>query len=69
MTFPERLKSLRTEHNLTQKQVADGAGINRSLLSHYEVRHIEPGAYILCCLADYFHVTTDYLLGRSDKKC
>ncbi|MBW7573901.1 helix-turn-helix domain-containing protein [Caproiciproducens faecalis] len=66
MIFPERLKSLRTERHLTQQQVADEVGINRSLLTYYEVKGREPGAHVLCCLADYFHVTTDYLLGRSD---
>lgn len=66
MTFAERLKAMRTERGLTQQQVADGAGISRSLLTYYEVKNKEPGAHVLCCLADYFGVTTDYLLGRSD---
>ena len=67
-SFPKRLKALRSEHHLTQQQVADGAGVTRSLLTYYEVKNREPGAYVLCCLADYFGVTTDYLLGRSDRR-
>lgn len=66
MTFAERLKSLRAERHLTQQQVADGVGVNRSLLTYYEVKNKEPGAHVLCGMADYFGVTTDYLLGRSD---
>nr|WP_319488491.1 helix-turn-helix transcriptional regulator [uncultured Caproiciproducens sp.] len=68
MTFAKRLKSIRTERGLTQQKVADGVGIHRSLLTYYERGENEPSAHTLCSMADYFGVTTDYLLGRTDRR-
>ena len=68
MTFAERLKELRKLENLSQSQLAEKIGIADSTISAYEVDRFTPSVLILCCFADYFHVTTDYLLGRTDKK-
>lgn len=60
------LKELRKERHLTQQAVADGAGISRSVLSQYESEAVDPTATVISRLADFFQVSADYLLGRSD---
>ena len=67
MTFAERLKELRKLEDLNQSQLADKIGIADSTISAYEMDRFTPSVLILCCFADYFHVTTDYLLGRSEE--
>lgn len=67
-SFPDRLKILRERNDLTQAKLAEIIGVHYMTISDYEHDKRQPGAFILCCLADYFHVTTDYLLGRSDRR-
>lgn len=65
-SFAERLKPLRKEKKRTQKQMSD---LLRCTERHYqkiEYGQINVSATMLMELADYFGVTTDYLLGRSD---
>lgn len=62
-----RLKHLRKINNKTQKQVADFIGITRPAFTAYEIGKREPDNKILQKIADYFEVTTDYLLGRSNE--
>jgi transcriptional regulator with XRE-family HTH domain len=66
--FKDRLRLLRTESTLTQQELSDKTGINRSLLSHYEKGIREPNLETLEIFADYFNVDTDYLLGKTDIK-
>lgn len=61
-----RLDELKTSRNLMQKQVAEGAGIPLRTYRRYENGEREPSASILVSLADFFNVSTDYLLGRTD---
>lgn len=61
----DRLKQLRGKQ--TQEDVAQYLGISRARYSHYENGRSEPDNETLNKLADFFHVTTDYLLGRSDE--
>lgn len=61
-----RLKELRQEKSLTQQDVANGTHISRSVLSQYEAGIVDPTATVLSRLADFFEVSTDYLLGRTD---
>lgn len=61
-----RLISLREERNLSQVEVARALGITRSAFSMYELRQREPDMETVRKLANYFNVTTDYLLGRTD---
>jgi transcriptional regulator with XRE-family HTH domain len=68
MTFPERLKFLRKERHLTQKQLAEKSGLGETSISGYERNRVDPTGFALCCMADVLHVTVDYLLGRTDKK-
>lgn len=62
------LKSLRTERKLTQKQVADRIGLAISAVSSYESGLRYPSYDVLVKLARIFHVSTDYLLGITDKR-
>ena len=61
-----RLEELKTSRKLMQKQVAEGAGIPLRTYRRYENGEREPSASILISLADFFGVSTDYLLGRSN---
>lgn len=63
MDFGSRLKELRTESGLTQKQLADQIGVTKSVISFYERQERVPSPTILCKLAAVFHVSTDYLLN------
>lgn len=64
----EKLRSLRIEKNLTQKQVADRIGLAISAVSSYESGNRYPTYDTLIKLARMFHVSTDYLLGIADKR-
>lgn len=63
--FPRIITFLRKERGLSQKQVAQDLGISQALLSHYEKGIRECGLDFLIKAADYFEVSTDYLLGRT----
>ncbi|MFX3673321.1 MAG: helix-turn-helix domain-containing protein [Paenisporosarcina sp.] len=64
----KKLKSLRIKHGRTQQQIADMLGITRQGYGKYENDLGEPDNATLAKLADYFEVTTDYLLGREKNK-
>lgn len=64
----DKLKSLRTEKKLTQKQVADQIGLAISAVSSYKSGSRYPSYDVLVRLAHIFHVSTDYLLGMTDKR-
>ncbi len=64
--FAKRIKELRQENNLTQRELADYFGFDRSTVSDWETRGREPAFDLLIELANYFGVTIDYLLGRTD---
>lgn len=64
----EKLKSLRLEKKLTQKQVADRIGLAISAVSSYESGTRYPSYDVLVKLARIFHVSTDYLLGITDTR-
>lgn len=61
--FGNRLKELRIQSGLTQKQLADQIGITKSVISFYELRERTPSPEVLVKLASVFHVSADYLLG------
>lgn len=64
----KRLESLRRSRKLTQKQIAEKLGIARTTYSGYENKSREPDHETLQKIADYYEVTTDYLLGRDQTK-
>ena len=66
MSFSERLILLRTSRHLTQKQVYESVGMSAIGYQRYEYGTREPAFRQLIALADYFDVSLDYLVGRSD---
>ena len=62
----KRVKELRQENNLTQQQMADTLGIDRSNYSKYELGKLEISNEMLVKLAKFFDVTTDYILGLEE---
>ena len=60
----ELLKTLRTQHGMTQQEVARRLGITRQAYSNYEAGLREPDYGTLCALADLFGCTADRLMGR-----
>ncbi|WAA09779.1 helix-turn-helix domain-containing protein [Fervidibacillus albus] len=62
----DRLIELRGKH--TQKYVAEKLGISRARYSHYENNYVQPDYELLIKMADFYHVSVDYLLGRTDEK-
>lgn len=62
------LKSLREEKRITQDDIASMLNIKRQTYSAYERNKSLPDINILSKLADYFNVSTDYLLGRTQTK-
>ena len=65
MTFSEKLKKLRKEKKVTQEQLAQIIGVERSSIGKYETG-TQPSTDIMKRIADYFGVTVDYLLGREE---
>ncbi|MGR5983886.1 helix-turn-helix domain-containing protein [Bacillus cereus] len=66
MELNKRLKLLRSEHKLTQEKFATAVGITKASVSKFENGIKTPSRETIEKIADYFNVTTDYLLGRSE---
>ena len=64
MIFSERLKTLRKEKKLTQKELAEQIGISQKSYSHWETVKNEPSLENLIKLADLLEVSIDWLFGR-----
>lgn len=61
--FGNKLKQLRLQAGLTQKQLADKLGVTKSVVSYYELQERYPSPDTLIKLCGIFGVTADYLLG------
>ncbi|MFJ7761904.1 helix-turn-helix domain-containing protein [Bacillus toyonensis] len=68
MDFPTRLKQIRLEHKLTQEQLGEKINVTKVSVSGYENRNRTPDTETLQKLADYFDISVDYLLGRTNKR-
>ena len=69
LTIQEKLKDLRVERRLTLEQLAEETGISKSALGKYEAddyKDISP--FSIVTLAKYYGVSTDYLMGLTEKK-
>ena len=64
--FPERLKELRHKNNITQVHLAKEIGITDRACRRYEAGENEPTMSVLLAMADFFDISIDYLVGRSD---
>ncbi len=66
MILNERLKKLRLQNGVTQKAIAEGIGVTSVSVQRFEYGTAKPKLDNVIKLADFFNVSTDYLLGRSD---
>lgn len=64
--FKTRLKDLRTEYSMTQKELSDKIGIVRTAITNYETGRTLPDTETISKMANIFDTTTDYLLGNSN---
>lgn len=62
MPLGDRLRDLRKKHDLTRKELADKLKLTYAALSKYETNEREPDYETLQKIANYFHVSLDYLL-------
>ena len=63
-----RIRNLREDRDLTQKQIAQMLGMSQTGYSKYETGENDIPTIILMKLADFYQTSTDYILGRTDKK-
>lgn len=66
--FSEILVKLMEEHNVTAYQIAKATGLSNTALSRYKSGKQDPAIDKLIAIADFFDVSTDYLLGRTAKR-
>jgi len=64
----ENIRSLRIDNGYTQQQIADYLNVKQNTYSQYEVGTLNYSVDTLMKLADFYHVSVDYLLGRTDVK-
>ena len=64
----ERIKELRIFNQMTQKQVAEHLNVQSVTVQRFEYGERRPSLENLIILADYFNVSLDYLVGRSDER-
>lgn len=67
-SFAARLKLLRQEKGITQKQLADELQISLPAVIHYENANRFPGSAVLTLLSQFFSVNKEYLTGESDER-
>lgn len=65
-TFADNITALRKKQNKKRQEVADDLGISRSSLEYYEKNKRKPDIEVLTKIADYYGVSADYLLGRTN---
>ncbi len=63
-----RIRDLREDRDLTQKEIAKMLGMSQTGYSKYETGENDIPTSVLIKLADFYHTSVDYLLGRTDKK-
>lgn len=66
--IPERIKSLRKEKEVTQRELAEAIGVQVVSVQRFEYGSVRPSLDTLVAIADYFGCSVDYLLGRTNKK-
>lgn len=66
MEIGNRIKLLRLERKVTQKDIAEAIGVSPVSVQRFEYGSVRPSLDTLIALADFFDVSIDYLVGRSD---
>ena len=66
-SYQRRLRDLREDHDKTQQDIADILGTSQTMYARYERGANELPLRHLLTLAEYYGVSADYLVGRSDK--
>ena len=66
MNYQRRIRDLREDHDKTQSQIANVLGISQTMYARYERSANELPIRHLIVLADYYGVSTDYILGRTN---
>ena len=64
----QRIRDLREDHDLTQKQIAQMLGMSQTGYSKYETGENDIPTQVLIKLADFYQTSIDYLLGRTSEK-
>ena len=64
----QRIRNLREDSDLTQQQVGEAINVPQRTYAYYESGQRMVPPHVLCALADYYKVSVDYILGRTDKK-
>lgn len=67
MHYYRRLRELREDNDLVQKEIANFLGIDQRVYSNYEIGKREIPTHFVIRLADFYKTSTDYILGRTDK--
>lgn len=68
LDFGFRLRELRKLRGLTQKELAEAIGASERGIQNYEISSRKPTYDVLLALANYFDVSVDYLMGRTDQR-
>ncbi len=68
MKIGEIIKELRTEYGLSQGALAKNIGVSQKAIDYWEREINEPKATYIVRLADYFDISADYLLGRTQRR-
>lgn len=68
MDYKRRIRDLREDHDKTQQEIADLLGTSQTMYARYERGASELPVRHLVKLADYYGVSTDYILGRTNNK-
>lgn len=68
MTRYPRIRDLREDADLTQREVGEAINVPQRTYAYYESGHRMIPPEVLCALADFHKVSVDYILGRTDKK-
>lgn len=68
MTLNENIKQLRQSRNLSQVDLARALGVTKQSISNWENNNIQPSIDMLIHLAQFFSVSTDFMLGLDERK-
>lgn len=63
----QRIRDLREDADLTQKQVGEAINVPQRTYAYYESGQRMVPPQVLCALADFYNVSVEYILGRTDK--